>query len=325
MPDLSRIREKIEAIVSETAEQHFAHLRDSMRRRLSEELNGDLSHATGASPTDLLNAAVASVQDATSQTDILKALLEGSTQFSRRSALFVVRASTATGWQARGFADDDAIKIITVDCAAGLAARVVESHTPSGAAAEEFDSRFVQRFGAPSDGNVLLLPLVIKSKVAALVYADGGSDGAPGLDRSAMELLIRTTGLWLELLSFRKSIPTETAHTENQAATAAAAPAAAVAKPAAAPAPVEDEVHIKAKRFAKLLVEEIKLYNHEKVAEGRNHKDLYDRLKDDIDKSRATYDHRYGQTVSDVDYFTLELVRILGDNDRASLGANFRW
>jgi len=87
----------------------------------------------------------------------------------------------------------------------------------------------------------------------------------------------------------------------------------------------EDEVRNKAKRFAKLLVEEIKLYNQSKVSEGRSTKDLYDRLKDDIDKSRATYDKRYGQTVKDVDYFTQELVRILADNDRTVLGANFRW
>jgi hypothetical protein len=87
----------------------------------------------------------------------------------------------------------------------------------------------------------------------------------------------------------------------------------------------EDEIRNKAKRFAKLLVEEIKLYNQAKVSEGRSTKDLYDRLKDDIDKSRATYDKRYGQSVKDVDYFNQELVRILADNDRTILGANFRW
>ena len=73
------------------------------------------------------------------------------------------------------------------------------------------------------------------------------------------------------------------------------------------------------------MVEEIKLYNQSKVNEGRSTRDLYDRLKDDIDKSRATYDKRYGQTVKDVDYFTQELVRILADNDRSVLGANFHW
>jgi len=333
MSDLNRIRQKIDAIVAETAEHHAAALRDSMRKRLVEELNGDLSHAPGSAPTDLLNAAVATIQEATAQTDILKALLDGASHFSLRAALLVVRGNIATGWQARGFADNDSIKTFTTDCSSGLAGRVVDSHTPAGAAAEEFDSSFVQRFGPPTDGNVLLLPLAIKGKVAALVYADGGSNGTPGLDRSAMELLVRTTGLWLEVLSFRKTLPPESVHDTQSipaavaaaAAAPAPAPVSAPAKPAAAPAPAEDEVHVKAKKFAKLLVEEIKLYNQDKVNQGRSQKDLYDRLREDIDKSRATYDRRYGQTVTDVDYFTQELIRILADNDRATLGANFRW
>jgi hypothetical protein len=328
MSDQTRIHQKIEAIVAETAEHHAAAFREALSQRLLEELEGKLGTPPGAAPTDLLNSAVASVQDAVSQTDILKSLLDGSSNFSRRAALFVVRGSTATGWQARGFADNDAIKSFSTDCSSGLAARVVTSHTPAGAAASEFDVNFVQRFGAPADGNVLLLPLVIKSKVAAVIYADGGPDGADGLDRSAMELLVRSTGLWLEVLSFRKTVP-ESAHPDPQHAAAAApvetAPPQADPAAAASPALKEDEVHSKARRFAKLLVEEIKLYNQQKVQEGRSNRDLYDRLKEDIDKSKATYERRYGQTVTDVDYFSQELVRILADNDRAALGANFRW
>lgn len=326
MSDMDRIRQKIDVIVAEAAEQQASALRDTMRKRLVEELNGDLHHAPGAAPTDLLNAAVASVQDASSQTDILKALLDGATRFSRRTVLLVVRGNNATGWQARGFTEDDSLRAFIADCTSGLSGRVVKSRTPAGAAADEFDPTFVQRFGAPSDGNVLLLPLVIKEKVAALIYADGGSEGASGLERSAMELLVRTTGLWLEVLSFRKTAPADHSHAEaHSAVVAASAPPLAVAPVAAAQAVADDEVHVKARRFAKLLVEEIKLYNQDKVTEGRATKDLYDRLKDDIDKSRSTYERRYGQTVTDVDYFTQELVRILGDNDRDTLGANFRW
>jgi hypothetical protein len=73
-----------------------------------------------------------------------------------------------------------------------------------------------------------------------------------------------------------------------------------------------------------LLVDEIKLYNQAKVAEGRAARDLYDRLKEDIDKSRASYHKRYGSTpAASTDYFTKELVRILADNDASLLGANF--
>jgi hypothetical protein len=85
------------------------------------------------------------------------------------------------------------------------------------------------------------------------------------------------------------------------------------------------DVHRKAQRFARLLVDEIKLYNQAKVADGRKHKDLYDRLKEDIDKSRATYHKRYGNTAAgSVDYFSQELVRSLAEDDSSVMGANFR-
>ena len=84
-----------------------------------------------------------------------------------------------------------------------------------------------------------------------------------------------------------------------------------------------DEVHDKARRFARLLVEEIKLYNQTKVAEGRARGDLYSRLRDDIEKSRAAYQIRYAGVIRDADYFSEELVRSLASNDRSLLGSSF--
>jgi hypothetical protein len=131
--------------------------------------------------------------------------------------------------------------------------------------------------------------------------------------------------LWLEIAAFRKAgAGAAAAHEEAPAQAPAAAPPEPVASAVAAPVPVEDEVHKKAKRFAKLLVDEIKLYNQPKVAEGKQNRDLYERLKEDIDKSRATYDKRYGDSaVAGTDYFTQELIRILADNDVSLMGGSF--
>ena len=71
-------------------------------------------------------------------------------------------------------------------------------------------------------------------------------------------------------------------------------------------------------------MDEIKLYNQAKVAEGRRNKDLYDRLKEDIDKSRGTFQKRYGSTAAaNVDYFQIELVRSLAEDDLSIMGVNF--
>ena len=105
-------------------------------------------------------------------------------------------------------------------------------------------------------------------------------------------------------------------------------PRAVPASEAAPPAGISTEdqdVHRKAQRFARLLVDEIKLYNQAKVAEGRKNKDVYDRLKEVIDKSRGTYQKRYGNTVAaSGNYFHHEIIRSLAEDDLSIMGANFR-
>ena len=78
------------------------------------------------------------------------------------------------------------------------------------------------------------------------------------------------------------------------------------------------------RRFARLLVDEIKLYNQAKVAEGKQSKDLYARLREDIEKSRAAYEKKFGtSTAASANYFTQELIRVLADNDVSLMGGSF--
>ncbi|HSP13934.1 MAG TPA: hypothetical protein VLV78_04195 [Thermoanaerobaculia bacterium] len=83
----------------------------------------------------------------------------------------------------------------------------------------------------------------------------------------------------------------------------------------------EGKKHDEARRFARLLVSEIKLYNEAKVEQGRRSRDLYERLKDDIDRSRQMYDERISEDVRrNSNYFYDELVRILADGNADALG-----
>jgi hypothetical protein len=86
----------------------------------------------------------------------------------------------------------------------------------------------------------------------------------------------------------------------------------------------EEKLHADAKRFARLLATEIKLYNEQRVQEGRENKDIYVRLKRDIDRSRDMYEKRISPQVSrKVDYFHDEIIRVLGDNDPSVLGSDY--
>jgi hypothetical protein len=82
--------------------------------------------------------------------------------------------------------------------------------------------------------------------------------------------------------------------------------------------------HNDARRFARLLVSEIKLYNEQKVKDGRAEGNLYNRLREDIDRSRQMYDKRVAPEVAGrFDYFHYELVNTLAEGDPDKLGADY--
>lgn len=86
----------------------------------------------------------------------------------------------------------------------------------------------------------------------------------------------------------------------------------------------ERSPHTKARRFARLLVSEIKLYNEQKVKDGREAGDLYERLREAIDRSREMYDKRVEPPVaSKFDYFHYELVQDLAQGDESRLGGAY--
>jgi len=367
MSEKSSIEQIVGRVVSEVLQSHVPDLREEIVSRVLEELPAQLSPSP-APPSpglDPLLKAVSAIHAVSSQRDVLRTLLEHCLSFSGRAALFVVKGGAATAWQARGFADNDALKDFALDTKASLVRQVLESRKAATSSVNEMDKNFLASFNAPSNGPCLLLPLLLKDKVAALIYADAATGAAEQLNPAALEVLSISAGNWLELTSVRKSGPAHGVPEASAAAAAAptAAPSfsdpfaahapshaksAAAAASASAPAaahvdsstgappraeadqfagmPPEDaDVHRKAQRFARLLVDEIKLYNQAKVTEGRNNKDLYDQLKEDIDKSRSTFNKRYGNTVAaSADYFSQEVVRSLAADDPTLMGRNFR-
>jgi hypothetical protein len=75
-----------------------------------------------------------------------------------------------------------------------------------------------------------------------------------------------------------------------------------------------------ARRYARLLVSEIKLYHEPDVVAGRRARDLATRLGAEIARARVLYEQRVpAQVVQREDYFHAELVRTLADGDEALL------
>jgi hypothetical protein len=123
------------------------------------------------------------------------------------------------------------------------------------------------------------------------------------------------------------SLPSSGASTEVQAPPDLEGPgwafrgAALPAQPNQQRSEESSALHEEARRLARLLVSEIKLYNEEMVEEGRRHRDIYPRLQDDIDRSRQMYEERVDARVrGEVDYFQQEMVNILAGGDAGALG-----
>ncbi len=358
-------RRRVEYAVGQALTAQLPQLQSQIVQQVMEALPAQASAvpAPREDASALVNA-VSNIHAGSTQKEILRALLDAGSRYCSRIALFVVKAGAASGWQSRGFGDEETAKDFSLDLNAGPVADAYQNRVATSGNIAAMDPRFVEHFGPPAQEQVLVLPLALKDKVAALVYADGGESGK--LDSDALQLLVIATSAWLEVVSLRKQAAKEDGAAANRvesaaeqvhtvssysdpfaahapkhvpawptpaaspeavevvSAHAAAAPAAA-ADPLAELSPEDADVHRKAQRFARLLVDEIKLYNQAKVAEGRRNKDLYDRLKEDIDKSRGTFQKRYGNTVAvNGDYFQHELLRSLAEDDISIMGSNFR-
>lgn len=365
----TEIEQIVARAVSQALRDHLPQLEEQIAKQVLQALPVPVSEPR-VIPQDgssSLVHAVSTIHAESTQKEVLRALLDAGSEHCARIALFVVKAGAASGWQSRGFGDEEAVKDFPLDLNAGPVSHTYHNRVATPGNIAEMGRQFVGQFASPANEQILILPLALKDKVAALVYADGGDTGK--LSSDALELLVLATSAWLEVISLRKhaapkddgdvaassveraappvqtvssysdpfaghapkhvpasapAVPEPAEVVEVASARAAAAPAVAT-DPLAGLSAEDADVHRKAQRFARLLVDEIKLYNQAKVAEGRRNKDLYDRLKEDIDKSRGTFQKRYGSTVAaSGDYFQHELVRSLAEDDLSIMGPNFR-
>jgi len=453
---LSRVRESSagESLdASPLSAAIFAHLQTARSQRLSG------STPEGPQASDQISAikrAVEEIERQSTHADILTCLLRAAVQFAERGALFVIRNEQAIGWRECEASDPTNVELIggvslplSADTPLGRAAH---SHEPwIGAPGENADhSLLMDQLGGDPQA-VAAVPLVVRGKVVAVLYADSASGASNALNVDALELLTRVAAMAVNLAAAPRAVPEKqaeaevstpaadshpqtsampvevsaepapedepayTPEVEPQPAEVAAKPSVeevsviaepefvsaesseppveeapiaaepevddqpevaasveAISAPAetesisesqpepaveaaslapAAPgfpsqyaAPLgstrrygvsepdlpievgEDErrLHNDARRFARLLVSEIKLYNEPKVKEGRDRSDIYDRLRDDIDRSRQMYDKRVAPPVAARhDYFHQELVNTLAEGDAAKLGESY--
>jgi len=315
---------------------------------------------------DQLKASVATLEKGASLSEVLTHLVNEVSQYVDRAAMFIVKGPSAIGWYARGVEPAEVIKQVNVPLNADTVLRNVNNsrHALRGALQH---SPGTQQALAKLGGNpqaVLAVPLILRDKLAAILYCDSSLEEVPPPVADLIEVLVLFAGKTIDMLSLA---PKTAAAAPAPAPSAPSRPAAPAPRPAAAAAPApadeggstvmfnaqqmsamrpgggaapraaappppppppaahlspeETKAHEDAKRFARLVVSEIKLYNEAKVNEGRRNKDIYERLKEDIERGRQMYADRVAPHVRDsTNYFYDELVRILAGGDQGALG-----
>jgi len=325
---------------------------------------------------DRLKSSLSAIEKGTSLSEVLTYLVNEVSAYVDRAAMFIVKGPSAIGWYGKGLPTPDALKQVNVPLGADTMFRSVQN-TRTAVRGRLQDSpgtmQALSRLGGSAKG-VLAVPLILREKLAAILYCDTAKDEVPPAEADLIEILVVFAGKIIDMLSAVPKATIAARTTGNMAERAAAIRAggdevreranvprppvpppppatqgsdegsstvmfnassfasmkqqaavrpAAPHPPAAVPglSPEEQKAHEDAKRFARLVVSEIKLYNEAKVSEGRRQKDLYERLKEDIERGRQMYAERVPGAVRDAtNYFYDELVRILAGGDAGALG-----
>ncbi|MFQ5700773.1 MAG: GAF domain-containing protein [Acidobacteriota bacterium] len=307
--------ETIQGMLNNALKQPF--LRDGL---LPEGVPG--TDATG--PLGDLAEFARDVECLTDQARILSRLLSGASALAPRVVLFIVKGNSLRGWSARGFGDEFNPRTVVRELGRGdlLGTAFATCQPTEGSPSEDPDNEEIVPQPVPPT-RMLAVPLWVRDRVAAILYAD--TTGDPWYPE-ALNVMTSLAALSLEALPARTRHP-RPAGPPARAARASSGPHGQPAR--TAPAPVtpgpagqapNSEVVEEARRFARLLVSEILLYNAEAVEEGRRRKDLYERLKDDIDRSHQMFEERIGPKLSDaMQFFRAELIQTLAKGDESAI------
>ena len=166
------------------------------------------------------------------QTEALETLLAAVSAITPACGLLIVRGAQAIGWGCHGLATAESFKRTSMDCTRGVAATVISSCAATAAQVSELDPGFTTALGLESSARVLLVPVLLKERVAALLVALSQQSN----DSAGVELMVQVAELTLDLQAHRKAAPAAPAAAEaTRPAVVPTTPAPAVVPQAAAP------------------------------------------------------------------------------------------
>jgi hypothetical protein len=310
--------ERIAWIFEERFRELQASLEEQYRATINENVAAALLDARGAVREDFadkLNQSMRRLRMFESDAQWASAVLDATESYCDRAALFTLSGLNLHLEAVRGMqkpaeladvplADAPAFAsvVATSDAMVALRTRGVFSDTLAGVFGEEPGLRFH------------LFPIATRERVLAILYADS----AGAMEANAVELIASIAGTVLDSISGRSSAPAQLVRIATGERTGAGIGAWFELSRE------DQELHLKAQRFARVQVAEMRLYKSDAVKDGRARRDLYDALKAEIDNAREVFQRDYlTATPTMVDYFHLELNRTLANGDAELLGRSY--
>jgi hypothetical protein len=286
--------------ISDELESLFENSRDVACRELAEQLNQAVRRLRIAPDPDELCATLAGAAE----------------RFATGAALFRIEGSMAA---------NPRIELPLASAPALAAAAQSRDPQIAAATAGEVSAALVAIFEHTPQTRAFVFPLDVREAVPALIYCWGSVQVA------AIELLTQVaSAVWSAIpVPEPEPEPPQPQHVD-QLVTIVPAPAPEPA-PEAPRAPStweampaeEQQIHLRAQRFARLKAAEMRLYHADLVQAGRTHRNLYEILRQPIDIARETFHTQFFSCPSMVDYLHLELTRTLANDDTDLLGSTY--
>ena len=263
--------------------------------------------------SDRLNLAARRLRAFPTPAEWCRALVEAARDFCDRAALFAVNGQHLHLEAVHGFEAAGSLPEIPLDSAPAFSSAVESKDAIVAMRIEgEISAPIAAFVGASPGGRCSLFPILALQRVPAILYADA-SEGQ--IDRGALELLAILAGLVLD-----SRAPVSTSQPADLFAIASASPPPS---PAALPLH-QQQLHLRAQRFARVRAARIRLHQPQTVKNAQSNHSLYTSLQQDIDSARETFRNDF-LTASPkmVDYLHLEFLRTLANNDGELFGPEY--
>jgi hypothetical protein len=270
---------------------------------------------------DQLNQAVRRLRQVSGTEELGATLVDAASLFASGAALFRIEGEAARAERIRGVteaaADRFAGMSIALNAAPALAGAVASREPVTALATPgEVSPEMASLADHAPEAKVSIYPLDVRGRTAALLYTWGDVQGA------LAELLCQVAAaVWTGMEPLPSPKPPLV-----QIDTPARQPGAAevTSRTWDNLPPEEQRVHLRAQRFARVHVAEMRLHEGQAVQTGRARRDLYGALRSSIDLGREKFRAAFfGPCPSMVDYLHLELVRTLAHDDPELLGKDY--